>query len=696
MASQFLVPAIDAGGGLPLLNLVLNAPVSSNAYIGGGRVFNGTTQYFSRASHASHNLGTGDVLISTMFLRNGTGNKPICAKYQDGSNYWQLEFTAGNVLHFIAVIGASTLIEITGTTAITSTTSWYHVAVAIDRSAAGGCKIYLNNVDDTAAGAVTSISTIDNTGAFWVGTGTNGTIYFPGTLTTFGIAKPTDVTTIVTAAVLSLYNFRNGKQYNDITAAERTAWNLTSYYDLNEISGNAVERIGAINLTDNASVTAGNGPAEAIAQDETANAHHGALLGFSAAQQITAWTTDVPAVDDCADGYSLTLDGATNRVAFATTDYGTSHTLSGWVKTSDADFKLFSNNYSPAEYGLYYTGAVLAYYNGSAAASVAYTELDDGAWHHVTIARSTTSVAFYVDGTQVGTTQTLANNDALSLQCLGADFDGNFPLAGLIDDVRIYSVSLTALQVAALAAGDPTAANYPSSANLAAHWKFDDGAQANPLTGDPILGHRSIVGDWYFIQGTISKRPLYDSVGINSRPSLEFNGSSKLLYSTQTNKATQQGCLSLAIKTGATVASSCLFALTDTTGATDRVTIGIDASSKLYVSHVSGGTTNAVTGGTALSANTRYIVQVWSDGTTWGLKLNAANETLTVTGSNTGAWFADVASPDNWSLGALKANTETLFFDGDIAQYVGYDDETTAGKRQDMYHFLLSRYGIGA
>ena len=303
MPSRFLVPSIDAGGGLPAGNLILNAPVSSTVYTGGGRTFNGSTQYFDRASHASHNLGTGDVLLSVMVLRNGTGNKPICAKYQNGTNYWQLEFTAGNVLHFIAVAGGATLIDVTSITAITSTTAWYHVLVAIDRSVASGCKIYVNNIDDTQTNQVSSVDNIDNTGVFWVGTGSNGSIYFPGTLSTLGIGKPTDVTTITTAAALSLFNFRNGKQYNDITAAERTDWNLTSYYDLTEISGDAIERVGAINLTDNNVITAGNGPAEAIAQDETANANHGQLIGFSAAQQITSWT---PAVAD--GSYTVTVE----------------------------------------------------------------------------------------------------------------------------------------------------------------------------------------------------------------------------------------------------------------------------------------------------------------------------------------------------------------------------------------------------
>ena len=138
------------------------------------------------------------------------------------------------------------------------------------------------------------------------------------------------------------------------------------------------------------------------------------------------------------------------------------------------------------------------------------------------------------------------------------------------------------------------------------------------------------------------------------------------------------------------------FALTDTTGATDYCYLGLTAAGKLIIQSIISGTTTSVTGGTTLVAGSRHIAQFWSDGSTRGIALNGVNETLTPSGTDTGAWFASVVSPDNWSLGALKANTETLFYDGDLGQYVGYDDETTPSKRKRMYRALKKVYGIGA
>jgi hypothetical protein len=183
---------------------------------------------------------------------------------------------------------------------------------------------------------------------------------------------------------------------------------------------------------------------------------------------------------------------------------------------------------------------------------------------------------------------------------------------------------------------------------------------------------------------------------MNSRPTLEFNGSSKLLYSKQIAKATQQGCVSLSIRPAAVDAAMAFFALTDSTGDVDYCYVGLTAAGKLIIKSIIGGTTTSVTGGTTLVVDERVVVQFWSDGSTRGIALNGVAETLTPSGTDTGAWFGDVVSPDYWSLGALKAATEALYFNGEVAHYLGYDDETTVSRRRRTYRYLKKLYGIGA
>ncbi len=1179
--------SLGLGGGyggsiaLPTENLILDAPAGTGGVVGGARTFNGTDELFSRAAHASHNLGTGDVLLSGMVQRGAAGNKAICGKYQDANNLWKLEFDANNKIHFAAVKSGSPIIDIASATAYTSTTAWYHVFLALDRSSASGCKLYVNAVDDTqtnqgliwsslgqqfsetyiysmisfgggiclagtsgtglilrstdsgatwsnlgqqgsetlifafaslgggiclagtypgglilrstdsgatwsslgqqfsqsevicfaslgggiclagtygdglilrstdsgatwsnlgqqfsqveirslvslgggiclagtAAGLilrstdsgatwsnlgqqfsqsyiyslaslgggiclagtypgglilrstdsgatwsslgqqfsqtyisslvslgsgiclagtstgglilrstdsgatwsslgqqfsqtsiaafgsvgggicitgtypgglilrsivqVTSASDIDNTGAFQLGADGNGALFFQGSLATFGIAKPTDVTSITTAAVASLDNLRNGKTWNNISAAERTAWNVTSYYDLSEISGNALEEVADIDLTDNGSVGAGNGPAEAIAEDTgSVGTNHGQLLGFSAAQQITAWnpvtpdgsytatvvdpnsanngtmigfadvdtarTTDVSPL--CAVSQSIKFDGVNDYIegptiaaaSFAKTPFA----VSFWVKPNSlADLCGYLNtSVLSAGWTVYswITGVVRLADNAGDLVTSGTVVLTLNIWNHVVITRTDTGATglnIYINGIagDVPATGDVTINGS-GPTCIGryySNYNGHYAKAYLTD-MRLYSSGLTSdecLYIATNGASGTAPSNsvgkwigydtsrsvpdcadgygltldgtddYVSMGNLgnvtsvdvwikslaanqelmtlagstetaitvvtgtltfgatlagytgtitidgvsktaaaagallndgAWHelaftlteiaasdfrigtdssafgnivvdqlelnggthvWTFNDGAQLNPNEGDPVLGHRSATGDIYFSQATISARPLMDLTTVNNKASLEFNGASKYMTCTQVNKATQQGCVTIHITTGASVASMCYFGITDTAGALNYMMIGTNASSKLVFTFMNAGVETSLAGGTTLAANTRYVVQFWHDGTTSGITLNGVAESTT--GTDPAAWFADVVGADVLCLGALAHNSPTKFFEGFIAHYIAYDDETTLSKRKQAYRHLKQLYGIG-
>lgn len=88
-----------------------------------------------------------------------------------------------------------------------------------------------------------------------------------------------------------------------------------------------------------------------------------------------------------------------------------------------------------------------------------------------------------------------------------------------------------------------------------------------------------------------------------------------------------------------------------------------------------GGPGNSVTGGTALSATTWYSVVVQSNGSAWSIYLNAAAETLTVGGSNTGDWLGDLSGTDHrLNFGsAFISNAPSNYFDGRLNEciYVG-------------------------
>jgi hypothetical protein len=141
---------------------------SDQCSTGGSRDFNGTNDNFTRASNAAYNFGIGDILLSLYFYFDSAGGR-LVQKYQDSTNYWRLELDLSNKLHFIAVVGGVTKIEVQGTTVITTTGQWYHVALVVDRDSIANTKIYLDGVDDTSGTPTVSVDNIDNTGAISMG-----------------------------------------------------------------------------------------------------------------------------------------------------------------------------------------------------------------------------------------------------------------------------------------------------------------------------------------------------------------------------------------------------------------------------------------------------------------------------------------------------------------------------------------------
>ena len=81
----------------------------------------------------------------------------------------------------------------------------------------------------------------------------------------------------------------------------------------------------------------------------------------------------------------------------------------------------------------------------------------DGRWHHVAAVISTTSMTTYLDGQEICQ---MANAQPMSYD-LGLDLfvgrhgggETTFDFIGNLDEVRVYSIALSAARVAALARG---------------------------------------------------------------------------------------------------------------------------------------------------------------------------------------------------------------------------------------------------
>lgn len=100
-----------------------------------------------------------------------------------------------------------------------------------------------------------------------------------------------------------------------------------------------------------------------------------------------------------------------------------------------------SGNYAP------FTATTEVYYSTNAGTQ-RYVSVSASAWvtgqaYLIEIVRSGTSVSFYRDGVQLGTTQTLVVSENLTLSAIGAYADASIPTNGDIGEVLEYSAALS-------------------------------------------------------------------------------------------------------------------------------------------------------------------------------------------------------------------------------------------------------------
>lgn len=219
------------------------------------------SEYLSIADNAS--LSTGDVdfwiagWVRFDSVPSGGAYKPVVAKWSatasDAEYAIYIKDDSGTVKFAGEAGNGTTATEVVASTfGAVSTGTWYFVVLYHD-AVNNLLKISVNG------GAYDSIAhaggVLDGTNIFKLGADQSG--FHDGRLDSWGFGKSPvgGIAALASTISSALYNSGAGLVYDDLTGAQKTAWGLVSFWNLDEVSGTRYDAHGTNHLADNNTVT---------------------------------------------------------------------------------------------------------------------------------------------------------------------------------------------------------------------------------------------------------------------------------------------------------------------------------------------------------------------------------------------------------------------------------------------------------
>ena len=679
---------------------------------GGSRQFTAANlEYFSIADNAA--LSTGDIdfsLFGWIYLDTKASNKALISKYETTGNQREYSVRYDQPLdRFVVQVsndGIATVTKADNNLGSPAVGNWYFVVVEHD-SVANTLSIQANNGTIDSVAHTTGV--FDGTAPVHIGASdiSAAPYYMDGRIARVGFRKAT----LSTAERSQLYNSGGGMFYNDLPSGLLTS--LISYWNLNEVSGNAIDNHSTNDLADQATVTSADGITPRVRQFTLATTEYLDLadnadlsvqdIDFAFAGWVrldTKATDQVCVAKNSTTGnqraYLIAYDTSSDRFKFHVSDDG----------ALDATAVVESDVLGATSTGVWYF--IVAEHDASA--NTISIEVNDGG----------------ID--QVAWSAGVFDNTAAF--SIGRDDNGSY-MDGNLSRWGFWKRTLTALERTSLYNSGQGLGHAQLSTSqkvsLISFWDLNevagdalDSESTNDLTDNATvtseLGPFEAVGpvidgdpvaQWIdrsgnnkaFSQGTLAKRPTYRATGINSLPSIEFDGIDDLLVLAEDYLSGAEGTAIAVVELSASPSDTqVVLGTSDDAVGNDAIEFRAYHSAALpnLSARVDDNTSdNIPRGSTTVAVSTIYI-QVWlSDGTAYSLRVNGAAETVAlVTGLDNGNWFSDVANKDSVSIGAAKRASEVNFLKGDLAELIVYDHDLTTSELLTIETYLATRYGI--
>ncbi|OGC79606.1 hypothetical protein A3K01_03050 [candidate division WWE3 bacterium RIFOXYD1_FULL_43_17] len=597
---------------------------------GSAGIFDGSTDYVT-ASDTPFDITTDFTLESWVNL-GAAGSAPynVVSKHgAAGTGGYSLFVDTNGAVNCLTDNGTSETLSKTADSAVTPASGWLHLAAVREGTS---CKIYINSEDRTAtAGTHTTLTT--NALTLRLGSNTSGEGFFKGQLDEVKIYDYA----LFPRAILIDYNGGHPIPGSPVGSAKGW-WKMDEGYE--------------------------------------STAHNTGSSGGANDGTITGATWSLEGKYDRA----LDFDGSTDYITVATGEIVDQNTVTieAWIYptsvTGAHDFTILAQNdngagYTTHNFGISGSTGKLMYDNELPSNGVLNgdTVLTASQWQHVAVVRDADSVTFYLNGVSDGSGTGEARSSAASVDntLIGARYysgAAQHQFAGKLDDVKVYTVALSASQVAQTynrgkamtfgslstdtaglplnsaksaycVPGDATSCNAP-----VANYNFDEkqGAYINDVSGN---AH----------QGTLENSPAWTNGNMGG--AVEFNGTNN--YATiSTGELVAQDNITVEawIYPGKVTDASnafTVYAQNDTAAGNVTHLFAIDNTNGKLMYDNTGPANGAINGSTALVANTWNHVVFTRNGTSVNFYLNGKSD-----GSGTGETRQSSADVDNTLIGA--------------------------------------------
>jgi hypothetical protein len=668
---------------------------AANVSTGGARQFTAANSEY--LNNASTDLQTGNIDFAFSFwvFPDTDAAMGVVSKYTgtNSTSEYSIEITSG--------LNVKILMNAAGETPKTSVgalieDAWNHVVV--EHTASTNIKITING-GATETFAYTDGNTV-GTVHFRVGSRNGSSVFMNGRLALLGFWKR-----VLTAAeITQLWNTGRGIAYGDMDSDLKTS--LTGFWNLNEADGAAIDQHSSYDLSDNASVTAANGPGAGKARQYTKTGNEWHELDPS----INPGTSDFAIcgwvyLDDTSgnkqlisngagsngqNGFSIYTNGGDVKMYFNDSVQGTrvSKTYTSgitattwffWLMNFDRDgnAELFVNNVSkgsldisghagsldPAEKlaigGLY--DSSLEEMNGRICRTMWFTGL----------LNSTARTALYNDGEGLAYADLTAHQK--SDWNLYAAWDGDEISGNLLDQHGSNDMADI---------GTVTSAEGPEAT-----------VAKGIVDGDPVQNWTDKSSNRFeAVQATAVSKPVWKDAIINSKPVVRFDGSDDLMaadaIATALTGDDKPYTIALVTKqTGPLSGSDTFYSLGRSSTNVPFDELVANGTSQYETQRQDDyGSDDQETGGTPDTAS--HVLVVTFTGTAVSVHLDGTaivdNQTHNV----------DEMTVDQFTLGALRTNANSNYLKGDIAELIVYSDAKSAADRGRLEQYLGNKYGI--